>query len=317
MTRTIIQVPVAVWIWIPVVASVLFGSLGPRLGRRLPPRAATWLLSVGSVIVAAATMAVLALVVFTVAGEVPDVAGIGHWSARRLASGEPFDQGAAVVALAVLAAQIVALGWVGWRRGRALLAAWATCRAIPAPLVVLPDTEPTAFAVPGWPGRIVASRGLLESLEPIERRALLAHEQAHLDGRHDLHLTAVALAAAVNPLLGTIPKALRLATERWADEAAAQATGNRATVAATIEHAASRIRRVPVAGLLTLAAAASDVELRVAALLEGPPRRRLASEATLALLAVLAIAAAVAAGHDIEQLFQAAKGAYTNPAAHS
>ncbi|PJT49548.1 hypothetical protein CWI85_16830, partial [Streptomyces albidoflavus] len=92
---------------------------------------------------------------------------------------------------------------------------------------VLPDPEPYAYALPGRPGRIVVSRAMLESLDADERHALLAHEQAHLDGRHHRLLLAVRLAACLNPLLRPLRSAVGYGAERWADEDAAMAVGDR------------------------------------------------------------------------------------------
>jgi len=47
-------------------------------------------------------------------------------------------------------------------------------------LTIVPSAVPTAFALPGRPGQIVVSSGMLRSLEPDECRVLLAHERAHL-----------------------------------------------------------------------------------------------------------------------------------------
>jgi hypothetical protein len=64
-------VPVAVWVPVPFVATALFGAFGPLIGRRLAPRCATWLLSVGSLLMTASGAIVLALKVFSAIGAVP------------------------------------------------------------------------------------------------------------------------------------------------------------------------------------------------------------------------------------------------------
>lgn len=56
------------------------------------------------------------------------------------------------------------------------------------PVRVLAHPAPTAFCLPGKGERIVLSRATVERLGPDELRAVLAHEQAHLDHRHDLLL---------------------------------------------------------------------------------------------------------------------------------
>ena len=103
----------------------------------------------------------------------------------------------------------------------------------------------------GRPGRIVVSTGLLRRPDASERRALLAHERAHLAGGHDVHNTAAHLAAAASPLLGRLAAAVALACERRADETAA-ATCRRSTIA---EALAPRLRWWRVALLIRLLAA--------------------------------------------------------------
>lgn len=299
------SVPVEAWAAVPLASSVAFGLLAPPMSRRLPPRAATWLLSAGSVLLATSSVAVLGLIVVSVAGALPVVAWLGHWSAARVAAVEPFDPKTAMVAAAGLLVEACLSGWVAWRRGRRLLAAWSACRACASPLVVLPDRSPHAFALPGWPGRIVATTGLLEACTAEERRAVLAHEQAHLDARHDLHLAAVAIAAALDPALARVPRAARLASERWADESAARATGDRRVVADAI----GRVARVrpPADGMFALPFGASHAEQRVLALLRRPPRLRAVPAGVLAGLGVAAGLSALVAAHDIAQIFEAAR----------
>ena len=100
-----------------------------------------------------------------------------------------------------------------------------------------------------------------------ERRALFAHERAHLAGRHHRFLLAVQLAARANPFLRPLCTAVAYTTERWADEEAARVTATGATVARAVGKAAlvsrgTRTRRSP--GF----AAPGPVPRRVAALLE-------------------------------------------------
>ncbi|WP_131103308.1 M48 family metalloprotease [Ornithinimicrobium sufpigmenti] len=56
------------------------------------------------------------------------------------------------------------------------------------PIRVLAHPAPTAFCLPGKGDRIVLTRATVERLGHEELRAVLAHEQAHLDHRHDLLL---------------------------------------------------------------------------------------------------------------------------------
>ncbi|GHA57887.1 M56 family metallopeptidase [Streptomyces purpurascens] len=119
-------------------------------------------------------------------------------------------------------------------------------------------------------GRVVVTTGLLDQLRSAERRALFAHERAHLAARHDRFLLAVQLAARANPFLRPLRTAVAYTAERWADEEAARAIGSRRTVARAIGTAALVSRGTPVPTLAGLAAP-GPVPRRVAALLGPAP----------------------------------------------
>jgi len=63
---------------------------------------------------------------------------------------------------------------------------------------------------------------------------VLAHEQAHLDNRHDRWILVGRICTSFNPLLRHPMSNLRFALERIADEAAVGICGNRQYVARTI-----------------------------------------------------------------------------------
>ncbi len=80
-------------------------------------------------------------------------------------------------------------------------------------------------------GRAASSRpGACWRCSTDKRRALLAHEQAHLDLGHHRYLRASEMTASF-PLLGPLARAVRFSTERWADEEAASVVGDRRVVA--------------------------------------------------------------------------------------
>jgi len=198
------------------------------------------------------------------------------------------------------------------RRVTAVRDAYRLAAALPASggeLAVLDATGRQAFAVPGRPGRIVVTTGLLRSLDAGQRRALLAHERAHLARRHHLHQTVVALAASVNPLLGRLPAALELSCERWADEDAAR-TCRRDTVADALTHAATGNGHPLPTPAVVLAAAVTDVANRVVALRAPAARLTLWRVALLVALLVATAAAVLEAAHDTERLFELAQYAY-------
>ena len=302
--------PLWAWLLLPITLSGAFGLLAPRWARRLPPHVGGWLLSLGAVVVAAASSASIALTAFLSMAQTPVLVAQGHWSRHVL---RVHDRGAA--SAGVLAGVVVALFSVRFlrvavRRAAAVRAAHRLAAALPhrgAELVVADSGERQAFAVPGRPGRIVATTALLRSLDGPQRRALLAHERAHLRHRHHWHQSAVALAVSINPLLARLPAALALACERWADEDAAQLC-RRGAVADAVTRAA--IGRRPATPEVVLAAAAADVAARVGALRDPAPRLTLWRVAALAGLALAAALTAALAMHDVDQLVELAQAAY-------
>jgi Zn-dependent protease with chaperone function len=297
--------------YLPLVLAALFGILAPVIARRLPPPIATWLLSIGGLVAAAGSVAVLGFLAFTLLGRAPVLATQGHWSPTALQHADPVAVPVEVAATLALAAVTVRVAAVALRRSRALLDAHRLAAALPAhraELAVIADPVPCAYAVPGRPGRIVASVGLLRGLHAGERRAVFAHERSHLQHHHHAHHTAAQLAAAANPLLRALPTAVRLATERWADEDAAR-TAPRDTVAQALIHAAAP-RRSTATPAVVLAVAIEQIATRVQALRAPAPQT--SGWRIAALLAVLLLTAAstLLAAHDTERLFELAKHAY-------
>ncbi|MEU8117993.1 M56 family metallopeptidase [Spirillospora sp. NPDC049024] len=176
----------------------------------------------------------------------------------------PVPDAVGVPAAVLSAAGLAAAGRAAARGAAALRAARADARE---PL----DTEvPIAVAVPGRRGGVLVSRGLLRKLTAEELHVVFEHESSHLRHRHHRYLAAGALASAVLPPLRPLAARLRLATERWADEDAAEATGDRAAVARTIAKVALAQPRDP--GPLSAFAESGVVE-RVEALMGTPPAK--------------------------------------------
>lgn len=303
-------------VYVPLLAAACFGWLGPAAARRLAPRHAVWLLSAGGAVAAAGTLAALGLLAWTLVGQQPEIAAEGRWSAHALQANAPADRlvtGAALCALAILA---VSLAATAARRLLALRAAYRTARTLrggSVGLVVIDEPGLAAYAVPGRPGQVVVARGLLAALSPVERRALLAHERAHLEHGHHWHVLVVDLATAVNPLLRTLRAEIAIAVERWADEDAAHAAGCRRATARALARAALASLAAPAGA--TLAAGSSGVPLRVAALLAGPPRARPALARVLIGVLVVSTVAALIAARETEHLFELAMRAYAGGAA--
>ncbi|PKV76658.1 M56 family metallopeptidase [Nocardia fluminea] len=95
------------------------------------------------------------------------------------------------------------------------------------PVMWLDHPKPMAYSVDGRPGMVVATEGLAKTLNDGERRAVLAHEYAHLrGGHHRLIRSCEVLAAALPwiPLFARAPKAVAALAEFAADDSAAIAT---------------------------------------------------------------------------------------------
>jgi hypothetical protein len=285
-----------------------FGPLAARLADRLPPRHAAWLISAGSVASALSALTVLALLASDLVGQLPLFAHEGHWSGAALRHHELTEPGVAAVAMALLLAAGAGLAVAARRLGLALLAAYRASSEMAGELVVLPSGPAQAAAVPGRPGRVVVAESLLAALSSGERRALLAHERAHLAHGHHWHRGAVALAAAANPLLRPLRASIVYSTERWADEDAAAAVGERRDVATALARVALLSQGSAAAARLALAAQA--VPARVTALLGGPPRPRPLLVAALAVIPLVGIVAVADLLEQTDRLFDLAAHVY-------
>jgi Zn-dependent protease with chaperone function len=291
----------------PLVVAALLGLTGPGMARRLPPRDATWLISVGAVVTCLSAMAVLLLVAASLVAQFPGLAGIGNWSDVTLREHSPTEPGLGALALLAAGAGAAAMAYAAVGQARAMVTARRVCREVPGEtdLVVLDEPERSAFASPGWPGRIIVTRSLLRLLTADERRVVLAHERAHLEAGHFWHRTAVSIAIAANPMLRPLSGAITYATERWADERAASALGDRVGAARALARVALISSRSSHEHP-RLAASQAAVPARVFALLAEPPRPRpVLSLVTVALFAV-AIVAAIAVEMRVENVFDLA-----------
>ncbi|MGH3743297.1 MAG: M56 family metallopeptidase, partial [Mycobacteriales bacterium] len=217
-----------------LAATAAFGAVAPAISRRARPEVALGVLVGGGLALTTFCLLALGALATTAAGRIPVVARLGDWSSAAIEQHTPVAPWVAVVAATLLIAAALGAARALVTSGRRLLRAWSASHDSAGPLVVLDDERPMAYALPGWPGRIVATSSLLRRLDPGGRRALLAHEGAHLSGRHDLVLAAGAVVAGTNPLLRQLPAALSLACERRADEVAAGAVGDRRAVARAI-----------------------------------------------------------------------------------
>jgi Zn-dependent protease with chaperone function len=271
-------------------------AASPRLGL------AAWLTAMASTLVSAA-LALQFLVRAAVSGwsrvaEVVCRSVAGRACAPALYQGALFEL--ALGALATAAVLVAAV--LAWQYGRGMqqsarqtrahaAAARITGRglACDAAAVILDAPEPVAYCLAGRPATIVLSSGALELLEPGQLAAVLAHERAHLAGRHHLLMALSRCLAACLPgvplFSAGAPNVTRLA-EMCADDAAAHRSGRAALVAALLAMATGS--PVPV---MALGAAAGGVAARVTRLTEDPsPAARRARSYAGLITVILALA---------------------------
>ncbi len=307
---------------VPFAVSAALAVGSGWLARWLTPRAAAPLLTLLALATSLATGLVLCVIAFGAAAQLPALAELGRWSVAALRPGQPeptWGLLAGAVASALLAA---ALGFA-IRAGRELGRAARTCRASrrlggAGRLVIARDDRPLAYAVPAGPRAIVISTGMMRLLSADERRALIAHEDAHLRQNHAVYVVLAGLAAAANPLLRPLAHQVRLAVELQADAAAADEVGDRRVVARTLARASLAAAATRTAAPGVLALAETDACARVRALTGPPPRRHPWAAALALALALASGTAALTVTMAAHQRIEAAQTAYgRTPAAQT
>ncbi|MGH3216471.1 MAG: M48 family metalloprotease, partial [Trebonia sp.] len=203
-------------VYLPLVIPVLAALAARPVADRLPPVAATWLLTGSALALALASSAVLGLLALSALVRIPLVAAIADMSVPVISRIDSVSVPVAIVAGALLAAAAAAAIRALWRRGAAIVAAGRQARRLPGAgqVVVTEDDAADAYTLPGWPCRIVITSGMLRVLSGPERDVLLAHERSHAAGSHYLFTSAARLAAAANPLLLPLSRAVDYTTER-------------------------------------------------------------------------------------------------------
>ncbi|MDA3642543.1 M56 family metallopeptidase [Saccharopolyspora indica] len=162
-------------------------------------------------------------------------------------------------------------------------------------VAVVEAEQLAAYCVPGRCSTIVLTTGALRRLVPAERDAVMAHEIAHLRGKHHLMAGWAAILAHAFPfvpLLKAASQEIARLVEWIADDRAGRRHGNRAVARALAVMATSTAAPVP---KVALAAAGSGVPERVRRLVQ--PRVAVQSAcwrivAALALPVVALVAAA-------------------------
>lgn len=259
-----------------------------RWGRSLAPR--EWARLCGGAMLVGLTMLELG-VVLVAAPTFLRVAGVPALASACERTFVPLLPGGAVAgwiaaAIAVTVPLLSAVGLVRARRSHDAVRIEPTLGehlcAGDHELVVLPTDRFVAVSVDGDPPQIVVSTGLIDVLDRDQFDAVLRHEAAHLDHGHERYLL---LATVVEHALAAFPPArrsastLRIALERWADEAAAtseSACSRRSLRDALLGMTAAVVAPPPVAAFSPL----ESLEERVEAL-STPPRRSSAARRTL------------------------------------
>ncbi|MET9552050.1 M56 family metallopeptidase [Streptomyces sp. NPDC006645] len=273
-----------VFVLLPLLLPLSALPIARLAERHLHPRVATRLLSALAAVLSLCSTVCLGLLVFVGTVQLPGHPLPDAWADRETPT-TPYEEAAGKGAVVALLAVAVAWSTAVRRHMRVRRQAEHALTGVPGgELAVLTDEAAYAYALPGarsrasrdgggggvQGGRIVVSTAMLACLDAGERAALVAHERAHLAGRHHRYLLVVRFAARANPLLMPLRSAVAYTTERWADEEAARVTGERRVVARAIGKAALVSRGTPTPTLAGFAAP-GPVPRRVAALLAPAP----------------------------------------------
>lgn len=229
-----------VFVFLPLVLPLSAWPVARLAELHLHPRTATRLLTAVATVMALCSTLCLALLMVVGTAQLPGNPLPDGWSDPEVRAAVPYDEIAGKAAIPALVVVLVVCARTLWRHRRVARRARRALAGLPArTVVVLPEEKPYAYALPGGRrDRVVVTTALLHGLSSPERRALFAHERAHLTAGHHRYLLAVRLAALANPFLRPLRTTVVYTTERWADEDAARSVGSRTVVARAIGKAA-------------------------------------------------------------------------------
>ncbi|MET8547030.1 M56 family metallopeptidase [Micromonospora zamorensis] len=221
-------------VYLPLLLAPLLALAARRISTRGTPDLAARALVVAAVVAAAASTWSLCLLALTLLDDLPPLAALDDHPHIELPEPVPGP-------IALTAALFLMWGLIRLRADlRRRLDTHRKLREVATPhagLVVADWEEPLAVAVPGRPGHLLITTGMLRLLDDDERRVVYAHEHAHLAYRHHRLVAWTAAAAALNPLLAEVRETAEFLVERWADEDAATTIGDRALVAQAVARA--------------------------------------------------------------------------------
>jgi Zn-dependent protease with chaperone function len=156
--------------------------------------------------------------------------------------------------------------------------------------VVLDVPQPLAYCLVGRPATIVVTSGAVDLLDPPQLAAVLAHERAHLAGRHHLLIAVTRGLAAVFPAVPLFARGTenvsRLA-EMCADDVAARRSSRGTLITALLAMATGAATPAHALG-----ASVCAVTARLQRLTEDPGRGRHARYALALATAMLVLALA-------------------------
>jgi Zn-dependent protease with chaperone function len=161
--------------------------------------------------------------------------------------------------------------------------------AVPGALV-LDHPSAAAYCLPGMRPQVVVSAGTVSLLDRAQLAAVLSHERAHADERHDLVLLPFTALCRALPWAGWVEAArerVSLLVEMRADDKARQLHADGPLAAALLRFATAPSRVTP-AGALGIADTELDARVRRLLTTGRPPRVRgaLALAVTLTLVAL-------------------------------
>jgi Zn-dependent protease with chaperone function/uncharacterized membrane protein len=277
----------------PLLRAMTCSGNAPRLG------VVTWLSAIGTLVASWVATSVMVIVEVISRWTHPrTVAASCLASLQRTMSG---DAGIApqITLLAIAAAVTVTAAIIGVRLATAVLGMRARAhehaRAVrlvghrtgEADVVMVEAPKAAAYCVAGRPPAIVVTSAARAALDDRQLAAVLAHERAHLDGRHAMIVSALRALAAVFPRVSLITEGAQQVSrllEMCADDVAVR------------RHSGQSL----LSGLITLCTAAPAEALAAADLavlaraerLARPPQESMKVKTRAALTGVIAIMAA-------------------------
>ncbi|MFJ9817732.1 M56 family metallopeptidase [Streptomyces sp. NPDC101151] len=301
---------------VPLVLPFALPPLARRIVHQVRPKVALWTVTSAAVALAVGVVACLGALLLPLALTVPALGRLADLI-------QPLDSGpqslvlvTSALATGALAATCFTAGRRALREVRRFRAAHVDVADLPhvGELCVIDDARAEAYALAGTrrrSNRIVVTTGMLRALGPGDLEALLAHERAHLAGRHHVFLAVAQCAGWCHPALARVVAHVSFAVERVADEAAAGACGDRRTTAQAVGRAAlaSTRSRKQILPPFTAGATGGLVPARVKALLTESPRRSLAPALlAMALLCGTAGASSLAGAVSLHRDVEVAQG---------